>query len=81
MGTENINEDGVNSEASPNGPVVSAIKGLIEAVQIIVFGFFYWLVVLGSALAGIALWLLGASIPLAIAIFLALWAYKTFLAD
>lgn len=61
--------------------LISAIKGFVGDVKYIVINAFAWVVALVSVLASLAFALITSAIPLAIAIFIALWAYKTFLAD
>jgi len=65
--------------------LISAIKEFVEVVKVIVVGSFFWLVTLVALLAGAALglvlWLITLAIPIGIVILIALWAYKTFLAD
>lgn len=75
-------------EASPPKTNTSKVGGWLNAV-----GEFLWwlgelveiLVTLPFYLAGIvlslALWLIAAALPIAVGILIALWAYKTFLAD
>ena len=85
MDSKDSSKNELEGKASQDGAVVSAIKEFVEVVKVIVVGSFFWLVTLVALLAGgalgLVLWLITLAIPIAIGILIALWAYKTFLAD
>jgi len=85
MDSKDSSKNELEGKASQDGAVVSAIKEFVEVVKVIVVGSFFWLVTLVALLAGgalgLVLWLITLAIPIGIVILIALWAYKTFLAD
>ena len=75
-------------EASPPKTIISKVGGWLNAVGEFLGWLceMLWILVtlpftLVLALLGGALYLILLALPIAIAIFIALWAYKTFLAD